>query len=428
MLWFVLGFGLAALALTIVLWRRRPRLRCGRLALVLRFGDGADQAAGASTADLAPLMAQSRSYLARSMGAVRVVASRDARELCLIFDHADPDKLHQRAARLQAGRQPKPGPAPKIEIAILRDLLAATPDDQLINHARGLFATAADCTTTNVLVAAYTLAKPPYLGAKMPPAPIVADWLALWFVPQHCTETGVVIGVEIEPRLRHPVYGMLAPNSFHQLIDAEALAHLTCRAVSEALTALRHWDQNAFGLDFMTLRLDPRLLMRPDLADLLLWELDRQDVPPLRLVISVPEEVTLDGAPVIALANIERLAAAGCQIEVISAAKDDAGPAFGRPRVTASRMRIGEDIITGCDRSVRQQVMILAVLALADRLGLVTVAEDVGSAHEHAYLAQIGIAQVQGPGVARAVPQDLMIGYLEECQHQTPPPVSLLRA
>ncbi len=268
----------------------------------------------------------------------------------------------------------------------------------------------------------------PDLVPHLAPADLRPEWLALWFVPQHCTESGVVIGVEIEPRLQHPIHGLISPRDYRAMIDAEAQSRLTHKAFASALTALRGWDRHALGLDFLTLKLDQRQLMQENLADLLLWELDRQDVPPLRLVISVPDEVTFDGAPSHAISNIQRLAQAGCQIEAICSGNHDTSLPAGRPRIAAMRLRIGENIIAGCDSSARQQVMILAVLALAERLGMKAVAEAVGSAREHAYLAQIGITQVQGPGVARAVPADLMEGYLQECQHQSPAPIRLLRA
>ncbi|MDN3713313.1 hypothetical protein QWZ10_19185 [Paracoccus cavernae] len=79
---------------------------------------------------------------------------------------------------------------------------------------------------------------------------------------------------------------------------------------------------------------------------------------------------------------------------------------------------MGEAFVVDCDRSPEQQRMILAIMALAEHLGLSAVAEQVSTQGEHAYLAQIGVAEVQGRAVARALPADLMPGYLEECDRK----------
>ena len=48
--------------------------------------------------------------------------------------------------------------------------------------------------------------------------------------------------------------------------------------------------------------------------------------------------------------------------------------------------------------------MVSAILTMAERLGLETLAEGVETAGEHAMLAQLGCRHVQGFGIARPMP------------------------
>ena len=58
------------------------------------------------------------------------------------------------------------------------------------------------------------------------------------------------------------------------------------------------------------------------------------------------------------------------------------------------------------DRDAEQQRMVSAILLMAERLELDTLAEGVETPGEHAMLAQLGCAHVQGFGIARPMPAD----------------------
>ena len=70
------------------------------------------------------------------------------------------------------------------------------------------------------------------------------------------------------------------------------------------------------------------------------------------------------------------------------------------------RLKIDRSFVTRVDRDEEQRRMLAAVLGLADRLGLETVAEGVESVSEHTLLAQLGCDHVQGFGIARPMPPD----------------------
>lgn len=245
-----------------------------------------------------------------------------------------------------------------------------------------------------------------------PPAPrlYAVDRVEMWFHPQLCTDTGCVIGLEAEARLRHAGLRLLSPNAYQGQLNHHELLDLSRLALAQGLSGLRNWDQLGVGVDTLTLRLADCQLADSALADILLWELDRQDIPPARLVVAVSCAGMLGRGPNKASANLERLHAAGCLIEI-----DEygiGGALHQAQGIQPSRIRLGARFVSGCDLDVDRQRMILAIMALAEHLDLAVTADGIAAKPEHAYLTQLGVAQVQGAAVAPALPLSEVAGYL----------------
>jgi EAL domain-containing protein (putative c-di-GMP-specific phosphodiesterase class I) len=64
------------------------------------------------------------------------------------------------------------------------------------------------------------------------------------------------------------------------------------------------------------------------------------------------------------------------------------------------------------DRDPEQQKLIAAILTMAERLDLATLAEGVETVGEHALLAQLGCDHVQGFGIGRPMPFDQTLDWI----------------
>ena len=64
------------------------------------------------------------------------------------------------------------------------------------------------------------------------------------------------------------------------------------------------------------------------------------------------------------------------------------------------------------DRDPEQQRMISAILTMAERLQVETLAEGVETVGEHVLLAQLGCNHVQGFGIARPMPFDQTLEWI----------------
>lgn len=170
-----------------------------------------------------------------------------------------------------------------------------------------------------------------------------------------------------------------------------------------ALSALVTWDKAGLKVPSVAVNFSASELRNPRLPERIKWELDRFDLQPARLTIEILETVVAQAGNDVIVSNIARLAELGCGIDL-----DDFGTGHASistiRRFAVRRLKIDRSFVTRVDQDREQQKMVSAIVSLADRLGLQTLAEGVETAGEHAMLSQLGCGHVQGFGLARPMP------------------------
>ena len=221
------------------------------------------------------------------------------------------------------------------------------------------------------------------------------------FQPQVSTDTGEVTGFEALARWQHPERGLLPPAEFLEALRSSGLSErLSEVMIHQALMALRDWDQTGMQVPNVAVNFSSDELRNPKLAEKLKWELDRYDLAAPRLTVEILETVVADTANDVIVRNIAALAELGCGIDLDDFGTGHASIANIR-RFAVSRIKIDRSFVTRVDEDREQQKMIAAILSMAERLGLDTLAEGVESIGEHAMLAQLGCGHVQGFSVGR---------------------------
>ncbi|WP_417209424.1 putative bifunctional diguanylate cyclase/phosphodiesterase [Antarctobacter sp.] len=232
-----------------------------------------------------------------------------------------------------------------------------------------------------------------------------------WFQPQICTSTGAISGVEALARWIHPERGIVPPAQFLRVLeDAGRMTHLSEVILQHSLTALRSWDQSGLDIPRVSVNFSDPELRDPRLVERIQWELDRFGLTAERLGIEVLETVIAGAPEGIVARNIVELGRIGCHIDL-----DDFGTGHASitslRRFKVHRLKIDRSFVTRVDRDEEQHRMLAAVLGMADRLGLETIAEGVESVGEHALLSQLGCDHVQGFGIARPMPADNLVDW-----------------
>lgn len=235
--------------------------------------------------------------------------------------------------------------------------------------------------------------------------------MVAYFQPQICCHTGRVTGFETLARWNHPSRGILAPGAFMPGMTDPDHRALTLAMLRQALEALKLWNAHGYEVPTVSVNISNSELGNPDFADSLLWELDRRDLAPGQLVLEVLESVGPVTSSSEVRANLSRLAAAGCRLDL-----DDFGTGYASldaiRKFGIHRIKIDRSFIMACDVDPAQQRMVLAILALAERLGISALAEGVETREEHGYLAQLGCDEVQGFAIARPMPVEETLNFL----------------
>lgn len=245
-------------------------------------------------------------------------------------------------------------------------------------------------------------------------AALDGDQIVAHFQPQLSTDTGIVSGFEALARWKHPERGLLAPAEFLSAIMSTGLsARLGEVMLYQTLNALRAWDRAGYHVPSVAVNFCKEELRNPKLVEKLRWELDRFDLAPSRLTIEILETVIAETDNDMVVRNIAALAEIGCGIDL-----DDFGTGHASitsiRRFAVNRIKIDRSFITRVDADPAQQRMVTAILSMAERLGLQTLAEGVETVAEHAMLAQLGCSHVQGYVIARPMPFQDTIGWLEQ--------------
>jgi predicted signal transduction protein with EAL and GGDEF domain len=225
-----------------------------------------------------------------------------------------------------------------------------------------------------------------------------------WFQPQVSTDTGALTGFEALARWHHPHRGLVSPGEFLPMLEEAGLSERLGEVMLfNALSALTRWDQAGLAVPNVAVNCSPAELRNPRLAERLKWELDRFDLTPDRLTVEVLETVVAQTDNDVIVGNIEALARMGCGIDL-----DDFGTGHASitniRRFPVRRLKVDRSFVTHVDEDREQQKMVSAILSLAEQLGLDTLAEGVETPGEHAMLAQLGCAHVQGFGIGRPMP------------------------
>lgn len=233
------------------------------------------------------------------------------------------------------------------------------------------------------------------------------------FQPQISTDTGAITGFEALARWYHPERGLIPPGDFLPMIEDAGLSERLGEVMLfNALTAITRWDKAGFDVPTVAVNFSAAELRNPKLAEKLKWELDRFGLQPTRLCVEILEHVVAETDNDVIVSNIAALARLGCGIDL-----DDFGTGHASitsiRRFAVRRIKIDRSFVTKVDEDREQQKMVAAILSMAERLGLASLAEGVETPGEHAMLAQLGCGDVQGFGIARPMPVDETMDWIE---------------
>ena len=228
--------------------------------------------------------------------------------------------------------------------------------------------------------------------------------LVLHYQPIVQLATGAIVGFESLVRWRHPTRGMLPPGDFIPLAEESGqIAQIDRWVLLQACTQARQWQrQHLLTDDFeVSVNLSTRQLEDDRVVDIVRLALDVSGLEPSRLVLEVTESFVLHDE-VAGARRLRALRELGVRLAI-----DDFGTGYSSlsylRQLPVDILKIDRSFTTALGRSAEDDALVMAIMRLAESLGLATIAEGVEDATQRDALVALGCPHGQGWHFARAV-------------------------
>jgi diguanylate cyclase (GGDEF)-like protein/PAS domain S-box-containing protein len=235
--------------------------------------------------------------------------------------------------------------------------------------------------------------------------------LQVYFQPIVDVATEQVRKAEVLLRWMHPKEGLVSPARFVPLAEESGLINdIGAWVLAEAIASTEHWQRKYGRVIELSVNISPRQFEHPDPLPWL-ERIVHAGLPPASITVEITEGVLVSDAEQV-IRCLDALHGAGAQVSI-----DDFGTGFSAlsylKQFKVDYLKIDKSFIDkltdkGSDRAVTE-----AVIDLAHRLGIKTIAEGVETSAQRELLAALGCDYIQGFYYSPAVPREAFEAFLE---------------
>ncbi|MGZ6544325.1 MAG: putative bifunctional diguanylate cyclase/phosphodiesterase [Actinomycetota bacterium] len=229
------------------------------------------------------------------------------------------------------------------------------------------------------------------------------SWM-LHYQPLIQLSTASMIGVEALIRWPEPGGGLVPPGEFIPLAEEMGLIEAIGDWVVEELSRQdRAWRADGLELD-ISFNLSPRQLWQADVVDKIMARIEETGMEPDRLTVEITESTAMTD-PDRTQRILEDMHARGLRLAI-----DDFGTGYSSlarlKHMPVDVLKIDQSFIRDVDSDRDAASMVSAMIALAQNLGMVALAEGIETDAEWRFLVDRGCPLGQGYLFSRPVPAD----------------------
>ncbi|PPD56124.1 MAG: GGDEF domain-containing response regulator [Methylotenera sp.] len=219
--------------------------------------------------------------------------------------------------------------------------------------------------------------------------------LFIVYQPQIETINNQLIGMEALIRWRHPERGLIPPLEFIKIAEQSSLINQIGEWVLEATCKqIRAWLDKKYSAPRVSINISARHLRSESLIKTLTNIPAKYEIAPNMLCIEITEYALLEEADVVKN-NMRLIKEAGFSISL-----DDFGMGHSSllylKRWAVDEVKIDRSFVEGLVNSEEDRVIVKAIVALGDALGLNLVGEGVENQQQAEILSASGCKNVQG--------------------------------
>ena len=231
------------------------------------------------------------------------------------------------------------------------------------------------------------------------------------FQPQVENDKNQLVGMEVLLRWRHPERGLIPPLEFIKIAEQSSLINQIGDYVFD-LTCLqmRHWIDSGYIIPRVSVNISARHLRSEALVKMLSTTVAKYGISPSMLCIEITEHALLEEGDTVKK-NMRLIKEIGFSISL-----DDFGMGHSSllylKRWAVDEVKIDRTFVDGLVSSAEDRVIVKAIIALGDALGLQLVGEGVENQMQADILAASGCKNVQGYFYSPPIEAKEMQGWL----------------
>ncbi len=242
------------------------------------------------------------------------------------------------------------------------------------------------------------------LAAELPEA-LRNGEIRPFFQPQVNLADNSLAGVEVLARWQHPTLGIVPPDVFLPLANAEGLSRKLDQVVwSQAMRQFQIWAEAGLDVPRISLNAAPDTIADARIVPNLLIDMATYGLKAENLAIEVLETTFIGSIYDAAAINIDRLIGAGVTVEL-----DDFGTGYASLskliQLSLSGIKLDQSLIHPLPAPNAESI-VRAMLAIASEMAIHVVAEGVETDAQAAYLKNVGCDIGQGYGIGRPMPAE----------------------
>lgn len=240
--------------------------------------------------------------------------------------------------------------------------------------------------------------------------------IEVFFQPKVSVRERRVVGAECLTRWRHPIRGLLGPESFISVIEENGMVdEFTLEVFRKTVKQMVEWKSAGYQFK-IAINLSMYNMNRLDLPDLFEGILKEFGINANSIMLEITE-TRLSGDLVVTLDVITRLRLKGFGLSI-----DDFGTGYSTmenlKRMPFSELKIDRAFVNGANQDAKARAILESSVSLGKTFNLNMVAEGVETQTDWDLVAYVGCHEVQGYFVAKPMPAEEFAGWVEHWNNE----------
>lgn len=234
----------------------------------------------------------------------------------------------------------------------------------------------------------------------------------VYYQPQIDLASGRVIGAEALVRWQHPSLGIIRPDMFIPLAESNHLIiPIGEQVLAQACVLTKRLIEEGLFFGRISVNVSGKQFERPDVVETINRIINESGVGHQYVELEITESVLMSNPKVLGekLIALKRLG--------IEVAIDDFGTGYSSlsylKTFPIDKLKIDQSFVRGIHGDEQDRAIVKAIIAMADALGIKTIAEGIEETAQALLLKEYGCQQGQGYMYARPLSEEKFVEFLK---------------